>query len=141
MKYKYSQFPAQPSPAFPDLKEVWRPAVPITICHKTQEFGYLALVDSGADSCIFHGYIGEMIGLSVRSGKITPLYGVTSGKGEVFYHRVELVIAGWKFKTKVGFSYDLQYPLGILGQQGFFEFFSIVFDFKKRVVDLRPKYL
>ncbi|OIN89242.1 hypothetical protein COW80_01815 [Candidatus Beckwithbacteria bacterium CG22_combo_CG10-13_8_21_14_all_01_47_9] len=141
MKFKYSKFSAQPSAAFPDLKEVWRPVVPVTICHNNQEYGYLALVDSGADSCIFHGYIGDLLGIRVREGKTAPLYGVTSGKGEVFYHQVELAIGGWKIKSKVGFSYDLKYPLGILGQYGFFEFFSIVFDLKKLVVDLRPKYL
>ena len=141
MNFKYSKFSAQPSEAFPNLTEVWRPVIPVKIVHKDKEFGYLALVDSGADFCIFHASIGELLGLSIKSGKTSPLYGVTSGKGEVFYHQLELEVGGWKIKSKVGFSYDLSYPLGILGQKGFFEFFSIVFDFKKKIVDLRPKYL
>lgn len=72
MKFKYSKFPAQPSEAFPEIKEVWRPVIPIKIINKSKEYGYLALVDSGADFC---------------------------------------------------------------------EFFQVMFDFKKKIVDLRPKYL
>ncbi len=123
MKFKYSKFPAQSSEAFPEIKEVWRPVIPIKIINKTKEYGYLALVDSGADFCIFHGEIGELLGIPVNKGRTSPLFGVTSGEGFV------------------GFSYDLKYPLGILGQKGFFEFFQVMFDFKKKIVDLRPKYL
>ena len=141
MKFKYSKFLAKPSDAFPDLKEVWRPVVPIKITHQEKEYGYLALVDSGADFCIFHAEIAELLGLPVKKGKTSPIFGVTKGEGKVYYHQVGLEIGGWKINSYVGFSYDLRFPLGILGQRGFFEFFSIVFDFKKKMVDLRPKYL
>lgn len=141
MKFKYSKFPAQPSEAFPEIKEVWRPVIPIKIINKSKEYGYLALVDSGADFCIFHGDIGDLLGIPVKKGKTSPLYGVTTGKGKVYYHNLDLEIGGWKINSYVGFSYDLKYPLGILGQKGFFEFFQVMFDFKKKVVDLRPKYL
>ena len=84
MKFKYSKFLAKPSNAFPDLKEVWRPVVPIKIINQEREYGYLALVDSGADFCIFHGDIGELLGLPVRKGKTSPIYGVTKGEGKVY---------------------------------------------------------
>lgn len=141
MKFKYSKFPAQSSEAFPEIKEVWRPVIPIKIINKVKEFGYLALVDSGADFCIFHGEIGELLGIPVKKGKTSPLYGVTAGEGKVYYHNLDLEVGGWKINSYMGFSYDLKYPLGILGQKGFFEFFQVMFDFKKKVVDLRPKYL
>ncbi|MEK7514019.1 MAG: retropepsin-like aspartic protease [Patescibacteria group bacterium] len=141
MKFKYSRFSAQPSDAFPDLKEVWRPVIPVKISYEKKEYGYLALVDSGADFCIFHADIAEALGLSVKKGKTSPIFGVTKGEGKVYYHYVDLEIGGWKINSYVGFSYDLRFPLGILGQRGFFEFFSIDFDLRKRIVDLRPKYL
>ncbi len=107
MKFKYSKFLAKPSDAFPDLKEVWRPVVP------------------RADFCIFHADIAEVLGLPVKKGKTSPIFGVTKGGGKVYYHNVGLEIGGWKLNSYVGFSYDLRFPLGILGQRGF----------------LRPKYL
>lgn len=141
MRFKYSKFPALPCDAFPNLKHVWRPAIPIKIIYKKNSYSYLALVDSGADSCIFHGRIGDLLKLPVKNGKVSPLYGITEGRGIVYYYNVILEIGGWQFKSYVGFSYDLKHPLGILGQTGFFEFFRVTFDFKKKVIDVYPKYI
>ena len=101
----------------------------------------MALIDSGADFCVFHGKIGELLKIPIKKGKTSPLYGATEGQGIIYFHNVILEIGGWKFKSYVGFSYNLRCPQGILGQMGFFEFFNIVFDFKKKIVDVRPKYL
>jgi len=113
----------------------------IKINYRKKAYGYLALIDSGADTCVFHGKIAKALDVPIEKGKTAPLYGVTKGKGFVYYHNVVLEMGGWKVKSYVGFSYDLKYPLGILGQTGFFEFFNIVFDFKKKIIDVRPKYI
>ncbi len=47
-----------------------RPIIPIIVRNPAtqQSVRYLALVDSGADLCVFAGEIGELIGLDVTAG-------------------------------------------------------------------------
>ena len=103
-------------------------------------FKYRVLVDSGADTCLFHGAVGETLGLNVKSGRKSPMKGVTSKEGEVFYHTVVVSLDGQEVESVVGFSYDLDMPFGLLGQVGFFDSFRVCFDLPKRDFDITPKF-
>lgn len=93
MKFKYVKLPAE------EGKFVELPLIALAF-----PFGsYFCLIDSGADFCVFHGKIGEMLGLDVRKG-----------------------------------SYELGVPFGILGREGFFDFFKICFSHSIREIDVNP---
>ena len=100
---------------------------------------YKVLVDSGAAGCVFHGLIGEVIGLDVTSGEELPMSGVTKGNAKQYLHPVIIEIGGNKIDLVVGFSYDLSFPFGLLGQLGFFEKFRVCFDQPVGDFEITPK--
>jgi hypothetical protein len=131
MKFGYKQF----------ASGVERPIIPIIIRNPEtkQSVRYLALVDSGADQCVFAGEIGELIGLDVIAGKERAVSGVVAGQTRPYYmHDVEIEIGGRRSLATVGFMPDLApNGHGLLGQDGFFDLFSFVkFERPKGTVEL-----
>jgi len=59
MKFNFRKLPADPTPAFPDRKNILIPQIRIKLKNNTQEFECYALIDSGADCCVFNAFIGE----------------------------------------------------------------------------------
>ena len=99
---------------------------------------YLCLVDSGAEFCYFHGEIGEKLGLNVKSGEILESRGITGQEFKIYLHKIKFKIGGWDYEAKVGFSYELGVPFGILGRDGFFNLFKICFHHSKKEIELKP---
>jgi len=64
-KLDYRRFPAGPTEPFPRRTSVVRPVVPIALINGSNRVRVFALIDSGADYCIFHAEIGEQIGLEI----------------------------------------------------------------------------
>ena len=123
-KLDYRKFPAAPTEPFPRRKSVVRPVVPVALINGSNRVRVYALIDSGADYCIFHAEIGEQLGLQIESGKSLPFSGIAG--------------AGHEFGCYAGFSRDIQdLPYGILGQVGFFDVFKVSFDYKKEKIELR----
>ena len=118
-----------------------RPIVPIGISWQNKSMRYSALIDSGADFCIFDGEVGDYLGINVRSGSREVFGGVQErGGAEAFLHEISINIGGWDYKTTVGFSYDIaKHGSGILGQKGFFDMFSIKFDLAKEDIELKER--
>ncbi|MEK7521267.1 MAG: hypothetical protein AAB599_00485 [Patescibacteria group bacterium] len=100
---------------------------------------YVVLVDSGATNCIFHAVVGEAIGIDVKSGSRVLYRGVSKEIMQYFAHKVTLIIGTHSFETEVGFSYDHDFPFGLLGQVGFFEKFRVCFDKSKSEFEITPK--
>lgn len=132
MKFKYEHFPS----------DVWFPTLSIMLVNpqaKKHIPNFKVLVDSGAAGCVFPAMAGEDIGLDVKTGKKMFLRGVTKGVEEQYIHEVAVIIGGHMVELEVGFSYGLRFPLGLLGQKGFFEKFRICFDLPKRDFEIVPK--
>lgn len=139
LKFRYNKFPARPSEAFPQ-DFVLQPTLDVVLINlkARRRISCHALVDSGADFCIFHGLFGEAIGLDVRAGKTQPFRGITSGVAKAYVHEVVLEISGVGGKIPIGFSYDLTTPFrGLLGQRGFFELFKVSFNLPRKWFQLR----
>ena len=142
MKFSYSKFPFEPNPAFPERKHVKRPVITIEVKYKNESFKYLALIDSGADFCIFHAQVGEALGINVKEGKGLEYYGVIGSKEEAFFHDITIIIGGYEKKCYCGFSYNFdqtKMPYGILGQKGFFSLFKVFMDYEKEEIELRTR--
>ena len=120
MKFFYKRF----------ANGIARPIIPIVVRSPVTQrsASYFALVDSGADICMFAAEIGEMIGLDVLAGTKKAVSGVVAGHKRPYYlHQVEIEIGGWNKRTSVGFMPDLALTgHGILGQTGFFDLFAFV---------------
>jgi hypothetical protein len=140
MKFPYVKFPLErPSEVFG--KAILKPIIPIKIKVKENSLDYNAVIDSGADFCIFDAEVGEYLGLNIKSGIREEFGGVVgSEKGEVFFHKVILNVGGWDYETIVGFSYEIaKFGFGILGQKGFFDIFVVKFDLSKEEIEIKPR--
>lgn len=122
---------------------VIRPIIPVEV--RTAKGGpvkYFALVDSGADICIFHGEIAELIGIKdIKTGKKNFVSGITQGESQPYYiHPVTISVGGWPYDINVGFMPTLsKLGYGVLGQKGFFDLFTIKFDLSKEEIELYEK--
>ena len=140
LKYDYRKFPAEPSKAFPRRFSAIRPVIPIQLIHGEKRVRYYTLIDSGADLCIFHAEIGELIGIEVESGKLLQFSGISRQQLTAYFHDIKIEVGGYEFDCYVGFSRDIgNLPYGLLGQLGFFNLFDILFDYSKGRIELKPK--
>ena len=118
-----------------------RPIIPIIVRNplNQQWVRYLALIDSGADCCIFAGEIGELIGLAVTGGTERQVCGVVAGQLRPYYlHEIEIEVGDCRKRSTVGFMPELApNGHGLLGQTGFFDLFSFVrFERPKGTIEL-----
>ena len=100
MKFAYKRF----------ANGIERPIIPITVRNPAtrQSVRYLALVDSGADVCIFAGEVGELIGLDVFEGRRRSVSGVVAGQTRPYYvYDVEMEVGRWRRRVAVGFMPDV----------------------------------
>jgi len=130
LKYPYKSYPFN-HPAFPKQDRVWRPALNVSLIYRHGKpcKPFECIVDSGLDYCLFHGAIGDAIGIDVKSGATSSIKGLAQGMGAEFYfHKVRLLVAGEVLEITAGFSYQLSVA-GLLGQTGLFDNFIVTFDF------------
>lgn len=136
MKFKYQKLRSSKTEEI-----IYRPIIHISIASdqgKTQD--YFVLVDSGADNCIFDAEIGEIIGLKIKEGELKKVYGVGGKSINVYFHNIFISVGGHEYPLKCGFSYEMaQNGYGLLGQIGFFDKFKVIFDYTKKIIELRPK--
>ncbi|KKT80636.1 MAG: hypothetical protein UW78_C0030G0002 [Candidatus Azambacteria bacterium GW2011_GWA1_44_9] len=117
-----------------------RPVIPIEIIYQNLSIPCEALVDSGADFCIFDAQIGELLGINITKGERREVWGIT-GVGQSYYvHLVEIKVGGWSYKIKVGFLPEIaKLGYGVLGQRGFFDIFVVKFDLLKEEIELKVR--
>jgi len=138
MKFSYYKF------LLPQRSEffgssILRPVIFIDLKVGTTIFKYQALVDSGADFCIFEAEVGRELGLTIEKGREMHFGGVQGyGGARAFLHPITLFIGGRAHETVVGFSDDIgKKGTGILGQKGFFDMFSVKFDLAKEEIEIK----
>ena len=140
MDFRYKKFPIDPNNCpFPNKKHALRPVIQIDLESPTKgKFGYFVLIDSGADYCIFHASIGELLGLDIKSGTPLTFYG-TSGEPQIaYFHKITFKIGGNPHTAEVGFSYEMEkLAYGLLGQDGFFDKWNVKFEFKKENIEIK----
>ncbi len=118
-----------------------RPIIPIQIQYKgSAPINYEVLVDSGADLCIFDAEIGVLLGIDVRSGRRGHVKGIT-GKDEPYWlHDVKISVGGIEYAATVGFMYNPGSDwYGIVGQKGFFDKFTLKFDYAQKELEIKPR--
>ncbi len=128
MKFKYKKYP----PNF------LRPVIPITLVQNGIEVSYQALIDSGSDICIFDAGLLEILEINLTSGERRELIGATGQPAVFYFHLIGIKVGGWKYNIKAGFmprTAALDY--GLVGQQGFFNIFTVKFDLIKEEIELK----
>ncbi len=94
-----------------------------------------AIVDSGADQCIFPSYIVGLLSLNVQTARVSTFQGAGSvNQVSVFFDDIGVSVGNVpRFTATVAFSAAMnQCGFGLLGQNGFFDRFKVDFDLPKK---------
>ena len=139
MNFKYRKFPIDPANnPFSNKKSSLRPVIQIDFEPPDGNFHYFVLIDSGADYCMFHAKIGEMLGLDIKTGKPLTFFGTSGEPQKAYFHKISFKIGGIEHNCEVGFSYEMEkLPYGLLGQDGFFDKWTVKFEYHKENVELK----
>ncbi len=116
---------------------ILRPVIPVEIEYEGRSVIYQVLVDSGADICIFHSFVAEVLGLDLTKGRKQFVMGLGIEPQPYFIHPVNLHIRGLNISVEAGFLPSIginQY--GVVGQSGFFERFKVNFYLSAKTFDL-----
>ena len=114
----------------------WRPRASLLITSSDKvSLQAAALVDSGADLCLFPSALALLLGLRLSQMRTAPVAGLGGRPGVAYLETVTLDL-GFDIlvQTEVGFTTGLNFlGIGLLGQRGFFDRFRVCFDLPGRV--------
>ncbi len=134
MKYDYKYFGYTP-----ELREIIRPVIPVTLKYNNISIEYEALIDSGADGCVFSKDMADLIGIDLKRAKKMFFQGATGAPQLAFEYPMEVSIAGKSVFIDVLFSSNMRHAkYGILGQNGFFENFDVKLSYFKKEIVITP---
>lgn len=135
MKFPYLKLPQSDS----RLKWIARPYIQVKLTGpKGSRIGY-ALIDSGADRCLFNIQIVEKIGLNLTDAPVENFGGIEGGNLKARLHKIKLQIVGINNEIEIlaGFV-DSSGVAAILGQDGFFDNFRIRFEKDHGIIEITP---
>ncbi|OGK31340.1 hypothetical protein A3F29_02830 [Candidatus Roizmanbacteria bacterium RIFCSPHIGHO2_12_FULL_33_9] len=117
----------------------WRPIIPVTLKHNKKELKYVALLDSGADFNIFHSELAEVLDIDLNKLSKNTFGGINKGtQGSSQMTVIEIGVDDYTFDAPVYFSPDISLDgYGIVGQQGFFDKFKILFNLEAKKIELK----
>ena len=118
--------------------KIIRPIVPIILKSSTRIAFYTALIDSGADYCIFGLGVAEALNIELKPQNKTKVSGVGKELVEGFLTDIEIKIGHVMYRTKVIFADISDFGHGILGQQGFFNHFDVKLSYQKQIIEIEP---
>ena len=131
MKKSYIRLPLdQPNPASKNETSTWLPLLRVRVGWNHKQTPRIpAIVDSGSQCCLFRADVAEYLGIDLKQGVEGTMGGISHGmKESVFYHRVQLYVeSDWVIDVTAGFIKRLSVA-GILGRNGFFDNFRVLFD-------------
>ena len=123
---------------FIDDTKFIRPYIPVSIRSRNGSIpSLLALVDSGADFCMFDGALASVLALDLSPLQQITLSGI-NGSAVGYVAHLEIGVHDYFIPVPVVFSFDFS-PVGfggIIGQVRFFDAFKIEFDRADKAVHL-----
>lgn len=116
--------------------QVRRPIIPVLLKTETTFIIYRALIDSGADYCIFSIDLAYLLGITLSPKDKVSFTGVGKEKVEGFWGEVEIRIGRVSYKTKAIFAEISEFGHGILGHKGFFDQFDVKLSYQKQIIEI-----
>jgi hypothetical protein len=130
----YSSFPVPSSPSFPNGYVAYRPVVRLDLVNGANRLSCYAIVDSGADACVFPLSFAVRLGLDPLAKEPSAASGV-SGSTSIYHWDIEMDFGSiLKIPAYVGFTSGMDaIRIGLLGQMGFFDQVNVSFDYRKKL--------
>lgn len=138
LEFDYLALPAEKSLASGIATNL--PIIPIEVYSEEVQtyLAYGAIVDSGAEYCMFDAQIGQAMGLIIKEGDSVDLKGADGSVFKAYLHDVRYQVGGYGRSARIAFTYHMAPGTGILGREGFFNFFRVEFDHRNKKVHLTP---
>jgi hypothetical protein len=111
------------------------PVIPLRFYLDKKRVDSSALIDSGATISIFREDVADYLGVEIERGKEIFLGGV-GGRIKGYIHKMKIETGGKKFICPIVFSHEFRVSFNLLGREGFFKHFKIIFDEKRKKVFL-----
>jgi hypothetical protein len=129
LKYKYQTIGSSKLP---------RPFIPLTLRHNDRTVKIKALIDSGADFCMFDGELADILDIDLSKLEKIKINGV-AGTATCYVAHIEIGVDGKFFPSPAIFSLEFSPDEfgGLAGQLGFFDTFTIEFNRKAMSVVLK----
>jgi predicted aspartyl protease len=136
MRFSYTKFRS----AVPGRMRVTRPLVDVKLIYNGQAQKVRAMIDSGADVCLFHSDIGKILGIDVYTGRKESFSGVSGVLFDVYFHKIHKeTIRINTIELEAGFTDAPVAGSGLLGQVGFFDNYQIRFERYKNSFEIYPR--
>lgn len=116
-----------------------RPFIPLTLRYNNRSIKTKALVDSGADFCMFDGELLNLLNPDLDLNTLERIrLGGVGGTATGYVTHIEIGVENTFFSVPAVFSFEFSPDDfgGLAGQLGFFDAFKIKFDRAKREVHL-----
>jgi hypothetical protein len=133
MKFPYIKVPTT------DPRKPWlsRSIIPVIISTQEKNVRVDALIDSGADCCLFNYELGKRLGLEVEKGQVRQLSGIEGIQTITWFHKIILQIVGSNDKVLIEAGFTKSPGVfAILGQEGFFDAFRIKFERDRGIIEI-----
>jgi len=108
-----------------------RPFIPLTLRYHNQSLKIKALVDSGADFCMFDGELLNLLAPDLDLNTLEKIsLGGIGGTATGYATHIEIGVDDTFFSVPAVFSFEFSPDEfgGLAGQLGFFDAFTIQFD-------------
>jgi len=144
MDFPYTTLPLGPSSAFPHQAELKRPVIDILLRNGKKAVSTRALIDSGADHCIFPASFAKPLGITLPNHRFMRFSGTSNFSQTAYFDTIQVAI--WNsnrneepilFDLYAGFCDSVEHVgLGILGQEGFFSRFKVILDHPNNIISI-----
>ncbi len=95
-----------------------------------------ALIDSGAEHTVFGEQVARQLGINLLDNQRVVLQGV-GGEVSGYLAKVDLQLGTIRWTTDAIFSNGIEAGSGLLGQLGFFQFFTVTFLYSRGDITIR----
>ena len=145
MIFPFVTFPAPPGAAFPNRTQIKRPILQLTLQRGNQSVAAFAIVDSGADECIFPASLGLALGVPIPNPNVYVFSGTANQPQNAYFDNIHVQIWSFSNPAQVVLSFDLyagfcdtleHVGLGLLGQNGFFSRYRVTMDHANSLLDI-----
>lgn len=147
MRFPYTEVEVSIQPAFPTDTAVLRPHLTVYLQNGDVRLGTIALVDSGADHCLFPSSLAAELDIEVPNIRRSAFAGTSGTTQHAYFDVVQITVLdprthedAFTFTADVGFCEDLDTDgIGYLGLQGFFSIFEVAFNFPEYYFEISSR--
>lgn len=123
---------------YSSYKGILTPIIPIQVKGTYDWIKIWTYVDSGASYSLFGTEEADRLGINYTKGKEGQMTVGDGGLIPVFFHRLKLKIGPYEVLAPIAFSEKLGVGFNLLGRDGIFTKFDVIFSDSKRKIVFKP---